>query len=870
MATISSLGIGSGLDSESIVTKLAALEKAPLQALETKATIQKAQISSFGQIQSQFAALSDAASVLSASSSWGAKVGSSSNATAAAITVTSAAAATSFTLDVDQLARGQSVSSASVASGGLVGAGTMTLRLGTWSGGTTDNSGAISAEAAVAAAQSALTTANGNKVTADATLLTATGDKSVADAAYTLAAADALGPDTDLAAANLNLATKQSAYNLALSDYNSANGILLAKQSAQLSASSNKSNADSALLAAQGAYTLAQSNTVAKLALYGPADVAADTAVYGSINGALAGASALTNYAAGPGVDPLVGTYSQAYSTWANAVAANDRSSPTKQSVEDAALSAVNLALADMQANDTANGTTLVADVGGQLSGFTSPSAASLLKADAATKLSDYNVAEAAEVSALSAVESATDLQSSTASLLGIADAELAAAQLSEASAQGALTTATNNRDAAVLDQGNAALVAAPFDLVLVDKTAAKVAAQSAFNAASSAATLADAAVTTATTNLSNAQSGLTSARPTFTPSGLSSDVAIAVTVTDTVATLATKINAANAGVVATVFNDGSGDRLQLRSSGTGVASGFRIQVADTGDSVNDDNFGLSRFAYDPQASSYGMASSGISATYAQDAKARINGIAVTSSSNTLANNFPGVSITLSATTTTNYNNVGGTESRASVTIGVRDDVTPVVKNVQAFVTAYNALATSLADMTKYDAATKTPSVFQGDAAVLGIQSVMRNMIGSISTGSAYQRLNDIGLERQLNGTLSMNTSKLGVAANNGSELQKFFTQDNKNTQTNGFALKLVAFSKGVLASGGAVSNKAVALQKQLAINATEQTRVNDRAAMVEARLRKQYAALDGRMAGLTALNAYVAQQVTTWNKSTG
>ena len=97
MATISSLGIGSGLDSESIVTKLAALEKAPLTALQSKATIEKAQISSFGQIQSQFSALSDAASTLVSSSSWGAKVGSSSNTAAAAISVTSGATATSFT-----------------------------------------------------------------------------------------------------------------------------------------------------------------------------------------------------------------------------------------------------------------------------------------------------------------------------------------------------------------------------------------------------------------------------------------------------------------------------------------------------------------------------------------------------------------------------------------------------------------------------------------------------------------------------------------------------------------------------------------------------------------------------------------------------
>jgi flagellar hook-associated protein 2 len=37
---------------------------------------------------------------------------------------------------------------------------------------------------------------------------------------------------------------------------------------------------------------------------------------------------------------------------------------------------------------------------------------------------------------------------------------------------------------------------------------------------------------------------------------------------------------------------------------------------------------------------------------------------------------------------------------------------------------------------------------------------------------------------------------------------------------------------------------------------------------VVEARLNKQYSALDARMAQLTALNAFVAQQVTLWNNA--
>lgn len=151
---------------------------------------------------------------------------------------------------------------------------------------------------------------------------------------------------------------------------------------------------------------------------------------------------------------------------------------------------------------------------------------------------------------------------------------------------------------------------------------------------------------------------------------------------------------------------------------------------------------------------------------------------------------------------------------------------------------------------------------------MVGVLNVLRTLTGSTSTGSAYQRLSDIGLEVQRDGTLSQNSTKMGVAANNGDELKKLFTQNNGSSQSNGFALKFRDLAKAVLQTGGAVSNKTVALEKELTTNATEQQRVNDRADRTEARLRKQYSTLDTKMASLTALNNYITQQVTQWNKS--
>lgn len=343
-----------------------------------------------------------------------------------------------------------------------------------------------------------------------------------------------------------------------------------------------------------------------------------------------------------------------------------------------------------------------------------------------------------------------------------------------------------------------------------------------------------------------------------FAP-GTASSVDVAVSATDTISDMASKINAANTGVVATVFNDGSNERLLLQSKATGAAAGFRVQSEDAA---------LSGLVFDPQNKpGVGMAATGIPVQYAQQAMARINGLAVTSSTNTLTDNIPGVTIELLTTTTTGFGTVGEVKSPANMVIS--EDVTPAVKNVNDFVTAYNALNKSLVELTKYDATTKTAGLFQGDSTVLGLQNVLRSILGSSSLGASLQRLSDVGIERQLDGSLEINTNKLSDAANNGTDLQQLFTKNNSDPLTDGFALKFKSLGQGIAASTGTLSNKAAALRKLLDNNADAQTKLNDRASLFETRLRARYSALDAQMASLNALNAYVTQQVTLWNRST-
>lgn len=446
------------------------------------------------------------------------------------------------------------------------------------------------------------------------------------------------------------------------------------------------------------------------------------------------------------------------------------------------------------------------------------------------------------------------EIQSQFAALTDVAS------RISVASTWGARNASTSNASAATITAAPTAN-ATSFSLD-VDQLAQQ-------QSASSAALAPDTAPGAGTLTL---QLGTWSAGgAAFTP-GAAASVDVTVEASDTIATIASKINAANAGVVATVFNDGTNERLLLQSKDTGAAAGFRMTVADA-DTTNNDNAGLSQLAFDPATVDpltslpSGMATTGIPVQYAQDAKARINGLAVTSSSNTLTDNIPGVTIKLVATTTTGYG--GGSEVKAPLTMTISEDVTPAVKNVSDFVTAYNKLNQSLTDLTKYSAGTKTAGLFQGDASVVGLQNVLRSMLGSASLGASSQYLSDVGLQRQLDGSLIIDTDKLSTAANNGTTLQQLFTNDNGDPMTNGFALKLKTLGQGVAASGGSVTTKVAALQKMLASNTEAQAKVNDRAELFESRLRKRYSALDAQMAQLTALSAYVSQQVTLWNKST-
>lgn len=331
----------------------------------------------------------------------------------------------------------------------------------------------------------------------------------------------------------------------------------------------------------------------------------------------------------------------------------------------------------------------------------------------------------------------------------------------------------------------------------------------------------------------------------TFT-AGTAPALAVQVAAGDTLAIVANKINQSGAGVSATVLHDSSGDRLLLKSSATGTNQGFRVQSSGAAD--------LAALAYNPPAAG------GMALTQAGvNMQGTLNGVAITSNSNSLDQALPGVSLNFHQVTT------------GPVQIDIKADTAGVRNSIVGLVSSFNALSNGLKEMTKYDVGTKTAGTLQGDATALGLQSILRRMLSDAGpAGTSFRRLTDIGVEFQLDGSLKINDTKLNSALNNLGDMKTFFTQGSGSAQPLGLATRLQNFVQGALKDNGTLGSRYKSLQQSLSKNAQEQSALNDRLQRNQDKLMAQYSRLDGQLSSLSALSGYVNQQITSWNNQKG
>ncbi len=310
------------------------------------------------------------------------------------------------------------------------------------------------------------------------------------------------------------------------------------------------------------------------------------------------------------------------------------------------------------------------------------------------------------------------------------------------------------------------------------------------------------------------------------------------------------RINGANAGITASIVNDASGSRLVMRGA-NGESNAFKVTVTENGAVP-----GLSALAYTAET---GGTSAMTRSQSAQNAQATINGLPISSESNTLSDVMDGVTLTLKQTTTTPAN------------ITVATDTAAISKGVNDFISAYNNVVSTIRVQTLYDEASKTAGPLQGDSTARGLLSQMRNLITSDSTATAsFSRLFDMGIVTNTDGTLKMTTSKFNDAMGSKlADMQKYFANsDDVVAANNGMGQRIKNLASQILDTNGAIANSTDGLKATIKRNTSKIDSINDRAGLFEARLRQQYTALDASYSKLSGLQSYVTAQLAALNKS--
>lgn len=228
-----------------------------------------------------------------------------------------------------------------------------------------------------------------------------------------------------------------------------------------------------------------------------------------------------------------------------------------------------------------------------------------------------------------------------------------------------------------------------------------------------------------------------------LTVGGVTKDITIGAS-NNSLASLRDSINAAGLPVNASIVNDGTGFRLLMSSTQTGVANGITVNVTDN-DGNNADISGLSR-----------LASANLTTTVAaQDAIFSINGLNMTSASNQVSGAIEGLTL-----------NLNKAELGVSKTITVGANTSDLKDKVKSVVEDYNAMIGIMNSLGSYakDKDDPTKGALAGDPALRSARSQLRDMLNFRTDTGSIQSLADAGVVSNRDGTIKFDEARFNAA----------------------------------------------------------------------------------------------------------
>ncbi len=252
---------------------------------------------------------------------------------------------------------------------------------------------------------------------------------------------------------------------------------------------------------------------------------------------------------------------------------------------------------------------------------------------------------------------------------------------------------------------------------------------------------------------VSSATTDLPAESITITPAGGSPTTIATGSGVNTLTDLENAINSAGLGVTASIITDASGARLAITSDSSGSAGSFTV-------SSSGGSFGFTQ------------------AEPGSNASLTVNGIGISSASNTVTGVLPGVTLNLQSASP-------GTE----VTLSVAPDTSQASTAINQFVSDYNTLIKAVNAQFAYTSGSGQ-GVLAEDPTVQSLQSGLLGALDYSSatgsgSGATMTSLASLGIKMNSDGTLSVDSGTLTNALqNNFSGVQDFF----QGSALNGFA----------------------------------------------------------------------------------
>lgn len=307
---------------------------------------------------------------------------------------------------------------------------------------------------------------------------------------------------------------------------------------------------------------------------------------------------------------------------------------------------------------------------------------------------------------------------------------------------------------------------------------------------------------------------------------GSNSPVTVTVNSSDnTLSQLAASINNQNIGVTASVIQDANGYRLALVSNSSGAPGDITVS-SNTGTGLN-----------------FTKAVTGTNASLVVD------GIPISSASNTVSNVINGVTLSL-----------GSAAPNTSVAVNVSPDTSQATTAINNFVSAWNTVITEINNQFKVASDGSGGGALEADNTLQQAQSMLLSAISySVSGNNGMVNLASIGVNMNDDGTLTVDNGALSSAlASNFSAVQNLM-----QNATSGFAQNL----DSVIQTINAPNTGILSLDSQSITNTSQglTQQISDLQAALatqEANLTTVYSQVNATLQELPLLESQISQQI--------